>query len=136
MATGRHVLLVLTIVASVGIAGIAQSADGAFSNPTRFIPMEGEVLYRTSCQACHMPDGQGAEGAGRYPSLAKNNRLRPARYSIAIVLNGSRAMPPFGHQLDAAQVAAVVNYIRTHFGNEFDSAVSAADVQAFQRERP
>ena len=39
-------------------------------------------------------------------------------------------MPPFGRQLDDEQVAAVVNYVRTHFGNDYRDNVSAADVKA------
>jgi mono/diheme cytochrome c family protein len=32
-----------------------------------------------------------------------------------------------------AQVADVVNYVRTHFGNSYDDAVSAADVAGVRR---
>ena len=32
-------------------------------------------------------------------------------------------------RLSDAQVAAVVNYIRTHFGNQYQDAVSADDVK-------
>jgi mono/diheme cytochrome c family protein len=31
------------------------------------------------------------------------------------------------------QVAAVVNYVRTHFGNIYDDAVTAQDVKAVRR---
>ena len=48
-----------------------------------------------SCQGCHMPEGQGAAGAGEYPALAKNPRLEASGYLAYIVVNGSRAMPPF-----------------------------------------
>ena len=37
-------------------------------------------------------------------------------------------MPPVGQMLSDDQVAAVVNYVRTHFGNNYEDAVSAADV--------
>jgi mono/diheme cytochrome c family protein len=117
---------------SVSLA-LAQSSDGSFSSPVRFMPRDGEVLYRTSCQACHMSDGQGAIGAGSYPPLAKNAKLRARRYPVFIVVNGSKAMPPFRNQLDDEQVAAIVNYIRTHFGNAYKDNVSAADVKAARR---
>jgi mono/diheme cytochrome c family protein len=32
-----------------------------------------------------------------------------------------------------AQVAEVVNYVRTHFGNNFTGAVTAADVKQVRR---
>ena len=47
-----------------------------------------------------------------------------------LVVNGTRAMPPFGDQMDDEQVAAVVNYLRSHFGNDYKDTVSAADVKA------
>ena len=33
-----------------------------------------------------------------------------------------------------AQVADVINYVRTHFGNSYTDAVSAADVAAARRQ--
>jgi mono/diheme cytochrome c family protein len=39
-------------------------------------------------------------------------------------------MPPVGALMSDAQVAAVVNYVRTHFGNQYSDAVSADDVKA------
>ena len=42
-------------------------------------------------------------------------------------------MPPVGGMMTDAQVADVVNYVRTHFGNAYPGAVSAADVSAARR---
>jgi mono/diheme cytochrome c family protein len=39
-------------------------------------------------------------------------------------------MPPFGALLDDEQVAAVVNYVRSHFGNSYWDRLSPADVKA------
>jgi mono/diheme cytochrome c family protein len=50
-------------------------------------------------------------------------------YAVMLVINGQRAMPSFGRMLDDEQIAAVVNYVRTHFGNRFTDAVSARDVK-------
>ncbi len=84
-----------------------------------------------------MAEGQGAAGAGRYPALARNERLGVPGYVVAVVSNGMRAMPPFasksapwGCLLSDVQVAAVVNYVRTHFGNTYTDSVSAADVKS------
>lgn len=122
-------LIACLLVVSASSAG-GQSSDGSFSNSARFMPRDGAVLYRTSCQACHMPEGQGATGAGVYPPLAKNSKLQTGRFPVFVVVNGSKAMPPFRNQLDDEQVAAVVNFIRTHFGNDYKEDVSAADVKA------
>ena len=39
-------------------------------------------------------------------------------------------MPPFGVMMSDDQVAAVVNYVRTHFGNNYRDTVAAEDVKA------
>jgi mono/diheme cytochrome c family protein len=95
----------------------------------RFTEATGEELFASACQACHMPDGKGAVGAGTYPSLAQNGNLAAGGYPVTIVVRGQRAMPPVGAMMSDAQVAAVVNYVRTHFGNQYQDAVSADDVK-------
>jgi mono/diheme cytochrome c family protein len=109
------------------------ASEGAFSIGSRFVERSGEGLYVNVCQGCHMPDGRGATGAGAYPSLAGNNHLETVGYPIAIILNGQRAMPPFGAMMSDDQVAAVVNYVRTHFGNSYHDAVTVEDVRAARR---
>ena len=109
------------------------AGNGTFSSPFRYGPTDGEVLYKSSCQACHMPAGEGAQGAGAYPALAKNTRLRTSRYITGVVVNGQKGMPPFGPMMNDEQVAAVVNYVRTHLGNDYKDLVSAADVKALRR---
>jgi len=79
----------------------------------------GEAVYDALCAGCHMPDGEGAVGAGAYPALANNELLAAPSYPINLVLYGQGAMPPFGGLLDDRQIADVVNYIRSHFGNDF-----------------
>lgn len=106
----------------------------------------GEEIYRHVCQACHMADGRGAQGAGTYPALAENPRLASASFTAVTVLLGRRNMPHFAPQhdlsgleefavmqLDDAQVAAVVNYVRSHFGNRYTDELTAADVAALHR---
>ena len=38
-------------------------------------------------------------------------------------------MPPVGRLMSDDQVAAVVNYVRTHFGNHYQDAVTPDDVK-------
>ena len=90
----------------------------------------GEALYADVFQGCHMTEGVGAVGAGTYPALARNPKLATAGYPLFLVIHGRKGMPPFGKLLTDQQVAAVVNYIRTHFGNDFPDAVSADDARA------
>jgi len=95
----------------------------------RFTETTGEELFASVCQGCHMPDGKGAVGAGTYPSLANDSNLVSGGYPVYVVVRGLRAMPPVGAMMSDAQVAAVVNYVRTHFGNAYPDAVSADDVK-------
>ena len=114
------------------LAGTTASAAGAqsFMSSQRFMQRDGEVIYRTVCQGCHMPDARGALGAGAYPALANDPKLAEAGYPVLVVVNGSKGMPPFGKLLDDEQVAAVVNYVRSHFGNSYPDNVSPANVRA------
>jgi mono/diheme cytochrome c family protein len=111
-------------------AAVAQSSDGSFISPQHFMQRDGEVIYRTVCQGCHMPNAQGAVGAGAYPALAGDAKLAEAEYPVLVVVNGSKGMPPFGLLLGDEQIAAVVNYVRSHFGNSYPDSVSPADVKA------
>jgi len=127
-----HSLLTLAaslIGAAITSAG-AEPADLRFSNPNRFMSQSGEALYADICEGCHMPGGVGAVGAGTYPALARNPKLAATGYVLSLVINGRKGMPPFGSFLTDQQVAAVVTYVRTHFGNEFSEEVTAADARA------
>jgi mono/diheme cytochrome c family protein len=97
----------------------------------------GQAIYRDQCSACHALDGSGVPQL--FPSLADSSLVRssdPATL-IRVVLRGARSvataaeptapgMPSFGWQLDDAQVAAVVTYIRNAWGSA--EPVSAQDV--------
>lgn len=100
----------------------------------------GADIYTHLCQGCHMPDGRGASGAGRYPALAGDPALASWQLVAVTVLNGRKGMPAFGSwswmgplrlgvHLSDAQVAAVVNYVRTHFGNHWRKRVSVEQVK-------
>jgi gluconolactonase len=117
-------LLLLATAATPAFCDTAQQRSGAFA-------LEGgEAVYRGVCQGCHMTDAKGAEGAGRYPALAGNARLASAGYVIHIVLNGQKGMPALGGNFTDQQVADVVNYVRSHFGNSYGGTVTPADVQS------
>lgn len=109
-------------------AAAAQEGQRTFSSGYRFVEMSGEELYDNVCRGCHMADGKGASSAGSYPSLVSDQNLEQAGYPITFVLRGRRAMPPFGDMMNDGQVAAVVNYLRTHFGNSYSDTVTAQDV--------
>jgi cytochrome c5 len=106
--------------------------DGAFVMTGRFSEPDGEKMYRRVCAACHMADATGAVGAGIYPSLVKNEKLAASGYPLLLIVKGMNGMPPIGEMMSDQQVADVVNYIRTHFGNKYKDAISAEDVKAMR----
>ena len=118
----------LTVCALSALAGRAAVAQEIYAG--KFPQQTGEELFKNICQGCHMPDAKGATGAGTYPALATNPRLAAAVYPITVVLHGQRAMPPFGESLNDEQVANVINYVRSHFGNHYKDQVTANAVKA------
>ena len=104
------------------------SHGSSFNTAGKFIHTDGAVLYRAICQGCHMPDARGAKGAGEYPALAANPKLASAMFPATRVLAGWLGMPSFAQNLTDDQIAAVVNYVRTHFDNHYTDTLTAADV--------
>ena len=129
----RFILALLLGIGGIAEPSSAQESDLRFASPTRFMPQGGEALYADLCAGCHMAGGQGATGAGTYPALANNPKLASAGYPISLVINGHKGMPPFGSQLSNQQVAAVVNFVRTHFGNDYRDEATASDAAAARR---
>jgi mono/diheme cytochrome c family protein len=115
-----------TIAALLLLTGAASAQEiraGGFPQKT------GEEIFKGICQGCHMPDAKGAVGAGMYPALANNPHLEAAGYPVGVILHGQKAMPWFSDYFTDEQVANVVNYVRTHFGNHYTDKVTAADVK-------
>ena len=104
------------------------SPPGSFTDTGHFAHQDGATLFRAICQGCHMADAKGAVGAGYYPALAGNQKLASATYPALVVLKGRHGMPAFGGYLSDAQVAEVVNYVRSHFGNQYPDALTQQDV--------
>jgi len=130
--------MIATFLSLISAAALAQNATNSSPESTlsagfKFAGKSGEELYASVCQGCHMPDGKGATGAGAYPSIAGNDTLKASEYMLDVVVNGKRAMPPLGDMMSDDQVAAVVNYVRTHFSNNYRDAVTPADVKAARR---
>jgi len=90
----------------------------------------GKELYTTYCSACHAPDGKGANN-GAFPPLAESPWLhgKPDR-AIQITLHGltgevdvldktyNLQMPPQGAMLNDKQLASILTYARSSWGNK------------------
>lgn len=98
----------------------------------------GARLFLENCSGCHMPNGEG--GIGAAPPLAGNPIvIAPSPNDIlSMVLGGQVAqhdtgsMPSFKMQFSNGEVAAVVSYVRSAWGNAAPP-VTAAEVAAFRK---
>ena len=129
MRTG-DILCVVALAVAAGLL-LSSGARAQIGLRPALLPQQGgEAIYKGICQGCHMPDAQGAVGAGIYPALARNSKLEVAGYPISVIIHGQKAMPAFGLAFDDRQIADVVNYIRSHFGNDYKDAVTPQDVRS------
>jgi mono/diheme cytochrome c family protein len=124
--------VILSLAATVlARADTAQDMGaGAMNRNAPYSFQGGEAVFQNVCQGCHMAHAEGAVGAGMYPALAKNAKLEVAGYPVAVIVHGQKAMPPFGGLLNDQQIADVVNYVRSHFGNAYKDKVTPEDVKA------
>ena len=113
-----------------GIAGPQPPAPSSAlpSSESSLLVSLGKTVYDGRCASCH-----GAQGEGKpphWPPLANNQsiEMESAVNPIRMVLNGGYppgtagnpkpyGMPPFAGLLSDNEVAAVVSYIRTAWGN-------------------
>ena len=128
--TVRRFLIPALGLALAAAAGSAHAQRPAGGSP--YPETTGEDLYKNVCQGCHMPDAKGAAGAGVYPALAGNKKLAAKAYPALVVVRGQKAMPEFGTSMTDEQIANVVNYVRTHFGNTYADSVTPAEVKALR----
>lgn len=88
----------------------------------------GQAAFEQTCAACHQADGKGIPDA--FPALAGNSFVQgPPEAAIQTVLDGRNGMPSFRNDLTDDQLAAILTYVRSAWGNAA-SAVPAALVAA------
>jgi cytochrome c oxidase cbb3-type subunit 2 len=115
------------------------SASGS-SSAGGYDAAKGAALFTANCSACHQANGEGLPGA--FPSL-KNDAVvdkDDATKHIQVVLHGlhdakvsgvvyGSAMPPFAGTLSDAEIADIIDYERSSWGNH-GKPVDAAQVAA------
>ena len=129
-------LAALVFVAAQGEGPPGQPAVASAAAP------DGQKIYTTRCASCHQVNGQGVTGV--FPPLAgvdwvTGDPTRLARVVMhgltgPITVNGQKyngAMPPWGTFLKDDEMAALLTYIRSSWGNKA-SAVTAEQVQAIR----
>ncbi|MEO8779799.1 MAG: cbb3-type cytochrome c oxidase subunit II [Rhodanobacter sp.] len=122
--------------AAASAAASAPAAAGAYS----YVASKGEALFTANCSACHQTTGEGIPGA--FPPLKGNAAVDNADPTLHIhtVLHGANGvtiggvkytsvMPPFADQLNDADIANIINYERSSWGNHARQ-VTPAEVAA------
>lgn len=137
----RSLLTIVLLLAGSSFAS-AQTSDNTLYTNDSLTHANGEAIFHAICQGCHMPDAKGAIGAGTYPALVNNPKLASPQYMAAVILFGRHDMPSFVERpaahgnffkdtmLTDEQIAEVIHYVRTHFGNHYTNGITAADVAA------
>lgn len=79
-------------------------------------PATGAALFAENCAACHQPRGEGIAGA--FPALAKSVFVKgDPKLVAATILNGRGGMPAFRSDLNDAEIATVLTFVRASWGN-------------------
>jgi len=128
----------LTPVAGYGAAPATPTP--AATGPVAVAGPDGAKIYSSNCASCHGATGAGLSGT--FPPLAGNPMVTgdPTKVIVivdnglhgAITVNGQTyngVMPAWKSSLKPDEVAAVVTYIRSSWGNKA-SAVTEAQVKA------
>ena len=128
-----------TLLLGGGCGGEADDAGRAGSAAQQNRAALGRRVYQQQCATCHQAGGRGVEGV--YPPLHETRWTTGDRGRlIRLVLHGmegpvevkgrayDQVMQPRSYLSDQ-QVAAVLTYVRRHFGNDA-SAVQASEVAA------
>ncbi|MFZ4831910.1 c-type cytochrome [Rouxiella sp. Mn2063] len=156
----KHSLQYLTNDDATAIAKYLKSLDAVNPDKPAFKPdnsvaqalwkgddsKTGASVYVDSCAACHKTDGSGYQRF--FPALKGNPVVlsKDPTSLIHIVLTGATlpgvngapstiTMPSFGWRLNDQQVADVVNFIRTSWGNSAQDAVTAKDVEKIRNDK-
>jgi mono/diheme cytochrome c family protein len=119
---------------------VGQASTGAEDRIASYDAAKGDSLYSTYCSACHGANGEGRPGM--YPPIKGSGVVTKddATKHIRVVLNGlqgakaggvlySTPMPPFAATLSDAEIAAVINFERSSWGNH-GKLVAAAQIAA------
>ncbi|HEY4163070.1 MAG TPA: c-type cytochrome [Dongiaceae bacterium] len=128
---------------SLGQGNPPEAATSAISTAESSLLLSfGKTVYDQQCASCHGTEGKGHPP--HYPPLAGNPSIQmpSAVNPIRMVLNGGfppgtagnpmpYGMPPFAQALSDDEIAAVVTFIRTSWGNR-GSAISASDANALR----
>jgi cytochrome c oxidase cbb3-type subunit II len=134
-----------------GVAGVGEAMPGTAGPVTKasapasasvtapaggYDPAKGAALFTANCSACHQASGEGLPGA--FPSLKGDAVVNKddATKHIETVLNGLHdakvggvvypsVMPPFAATLSDTEIASIIDYERSSWGNHGKPVIAA-----------
>jgi len=78
---------------------------------------DGKAIFARNCAACHQATGKGIPGA--FPALAGNSFVQGESSQVAaVLLKGRGGMPDFSPALSDADIAEVLSFVRSAWGNQ------------------
>lgn len=91
----------------------------------------GEAVYQRNCAVCHGANGEGGVGKVLAGSPIVQGDMNA---QLDLLVNGvsGTAMQAFGNQLNDLDMAAVVTYTRSAFGNNMGDSIQAVDVYQYK----
>ncbi|TFW24359.1 c-type cytochrome [Duganella callida] len=102
----------------------------AATAPSHAQESDGKALFLKNCAACHQATGKGIPGA--FPALAGNQFVQGKGGDVAtVLLKGRGGMPDFSENLSDQEIATVLTFVRSAWGNKAD-ALSPAEVSALR----
>jgi len=101
----RSVLMVACVVAGVSTASVVAAED---LNATQQL---GRQLFGQSCAVCHLKQQLGVQTFG--PPLSKASLGGQEDVMREVIANGTPRMPAFKYHFEAAQIDAIVRYLKT-----------------------
>ena len=88
--------------------------------PARAQAADGKALFLKNCAACHQASGKGIPGA--FPALAGSKFVTGDHAEVAgVLLKGRGGMPDFSETINDKDIAAILTYVRSDWGNKADA---------------
>jgi cbb3-type cytochrome c oxidase subunit III len=136
----RWITLALMAAIATSLFAFSIGTRVPASAATNDAAVAGQKIYGANCSACHGASGAGLPG--EFPPLAGNPVVTGSPDKVitavknglagAMTVNGktySGAMPAWKGKLSNTDIADVITYIRSSWGNKAD-AVTEAQVEA------
>lgn len=111
--------IVLAVIGSLALDPAATRAQERRDGLVAALLAEGEAAFPHTCAACH-----GADGGGRIGPPLRNNTAS-VRGLVRVLQFGRGPMPPLGAGMSDREIAAVLSYIRTSWGNDYGPVLPA-----------